>query len=75
MKKLLPLALIAVTAALFTSCKKDYTCKCYYTPAASSTPTILTSFNIHDTRDNAKSNCAGFTAGYATLPHVNCDIQ
>ncbi len=31
MKKLRPLALIALAACLFTSCKKDYTCTCKIT--------------------------------------------
>jgi hypothetical protein len=74
MKKLLPLAIIAITTTLFPSCKKDYTCTCNYT-ATGGGSAYLSSFNIHDTKDNAKSNCAGKTAGYANFPGINCDIR
>jgi hypothetical protein len=73
MKKLFPLALIAVAAMTFTSCKKDYTCKCTYNLAGVNTE--AGSFTIHDTKSNAKSNCDGKSATYSTLVGVSCAIQ
>jgi hypothetical protein len=75
MKKLLPVAIIALTAVMFTSCKKDYTCKCTYTD--SGVTTDLGSVTIHDTKSNAKSACngkvTGFTVGSSVT--VQCAIQ
>lgn len=37
MKKLFPVAAVAVLAMMFTSCKKDYTCTCTSTVAGTTT--------------------------------------
>ena len=74
MKKLFPLAIIAV-ALTFTSCKKNYTCTCTET-ATGMTP-ITVSSTIKDTKSNAKSKCntsvnaSTLGVGYS----VTCAIQ
>jgi hypothetical protein len=74
MKKFFPLALIAVSAMMFTSCKKDYTCKCTMTD--NGTTTTLGSVTIHDTKSNAKSACDKQVSGFAgTSTSVQCAIQ
>jgi hypothetical protein len=74
MKKFFPLALIAVSAMMFTSCKKDYTCKCTYTDAG--TTVELGSFTIHDTKSNAKSACNNKVSGFgSTYSSLGCAIQ
>jgi hypothetical protein len=76
MKKLIPLALIAVTAVMFTSCKKDYTCKCSYT--LNGVTTVLGSVTIHDTKSNAKDACNKEVTSFNTsgvTATVQCSIQ
>lgn len=55
MKKLFPVAISAVLAITFTSCKKNYTCVCYKSTSgmtSASTTTI-----IHDTKKEAEKQC------------------
>ncbi len=51
MKKIAPIAAIALIAAMFTSCKKDYTCEC------SINGSVIGTTTIHDTKSKAKSQC------------------
>ena len=56
MKKLFPIAMVAVVALMFTSCKKDYTCQC----TATSGGTVLSTSNytFHTTKSKAKDACS-----------------
>jgi len=52
MKKIAPIALIALFGALsLTSCKKDYTCEC------SSGGVVIGTSTIHTTKSKAKDAC------------------
>lgn len=44
---------MAISALVFTSCKKTYTCKCYSPALNHSTPP----FEIKDTKKNAEEQC------------------
>lgn len=74
MKKLFPIALVAVAAMTFTSCKKDYTCTCTGTGGYTATA----SFTIHDTKSNATSTCekgsVSVTSGSTTVGQT-CAIK
>jgi hypothetical protein len=70
MKKSFQLALIGLSAMVFMSCKKDYTCKCYINGFVGFTE--VGSFSIHDTKSNAKSTCNNKVATY---PDAYCNIQ
>jgi branched-subunit amino acid transport protein AzlD len=74
MKKLFPVVAIALVGILFTSCKKDYTCKCTY--SISGVSTTAGSFTIHDTKSNAQSKCTSSNSNYAALgAGIQCNIQ
>lgn len=72
MKKLFPIALVAVAAMTFTSCKKDYTCKC--TATENGQTTELVTVTIHDTKSNAESGCNGKATAF-TGTSIQCKIQ
>ena len=59
MKKLLPIAMIAVVCMLFTSCKKDYTCTCTMTDNSVTPANVTTeTFSLgKQTKSNATSAC------------------
>jgi capsular polysaccharide biosynthesis protein len=62
MKKIiLSLAVVAIAAVSFTSCKKDYTCTCTILGQASSTTYEKT------TKDDAQSKCDAANTGAALL--------
>lgn len=65
MKKL-TLSVLALVAISFASCKKDYTCVCYWkgTSQESSRTTIK------DTKDNAKITCTDKSTSL-----TDCSIQ
>ncbi len=65
MKKL-TLSVLALVAISFASCKKDYTCVCYW--KGSSVESSRT--NIKDTKDNAKSSCSNLSTN-----STDCSIQ
>jgi hypothetical protein len=53
MKHYTILAVFAISAFAFTSCKKSYRCTCYSPALNYSTP----SFEIKETKKNAKEEC------------------
>jgi hypothetical protein len=59
MKKLFPLAAIAVFAVMFTSCKKDYTCTCTQT-VTGSTPVTTTVSLGKQTKSDADKACSNY---------------
>jgi uncharacterized lipoprotein YehR (DUF1307 family) len=70
MKKLLPIALVAVAAMTFTSCKKDYTCECTVSAGGVSSTTTYT---FKDTKSGAESKCnSQATSGGVT---ATCKIK
>lgn len=52
MKKITTLAMLALFAVAFTSCKKDYTCECTYANAA-----LNSSSEIKTTKKDAQDKC------------------
>lgn len=68
MKKIAPIALIALFGALsLTSCKKDYTCEC------SENGVVYLTTTIHAKKSDAKTACsASSTAGGTT---VSCSLK
>lgn len=71
MKKLFPIAMVAVVALMFTSCKKDYTCECSYTTGG--VKTVLSSGTIHTTKSKAKDAC-NTTATYPGAT-ISCEVK
>ena len=63
MKKLTQIALVAIIAVLFASCKKDYTCTCTYVYPGSAAET--TSVTIHNTKSKAKTACDNIQTVYS----------
>lgn len=57
MKKMITLSAVVLTAMLFTSCKKDYTCTCV--TKDNGVELSRTSVTIKDTKKNAESACSG----------------
>ncbi len=77
MKKLLPIAAMALLATAFTSCKKDYTCEC--TTTEPGTTAITTKFTLNDQKKkdadaacNAKST--SYTVGSITTT-ITCKLD
>jgi hypothetical protein len=74
MKRLLPIAAIALTAALFTSCKKDYTCTCQWKDNGTVIQTQTFTFNA--SKSDAKKSCnnqATISGGGSTMT-VSCNL-
>lgn len=67
MKKITSVALIALLAIGFTSCKKDWTCEC------SANGQVLGTTTIKETKSKAKSACET-TASYPGIS-VTCKIK
>lgn len=62
MKKIAPIAAIALVAVMFTSCKKEYTCECSVNGAVVSTTTFKAK------KSDAESSCnATATMGTTTM--------
>lgn len=78
MKKIAPIALVALMAVAFTSCKKDYTCKCTATVNGQVFATGSTTKSIKDTKKKAKDACnqgdSESTSGGITTK-VDCEIE
>lgn len=64
MKKLFPVAIIAVFAMMFTSCKKDYTCSCTETDGGTVVATVSATF--HDTKSKAQTACSSYQSTVST---------
>jgi hypothetical protein len=76
MKKLFAPGIVTVFAIMFTSCKKDYTCKCTYT--VNGTTVELGTTTIHATKDNAKNACNAELSTFMPPPgasYPQCAIQ
>jgi len=56
MKKLFPVAAVAVLAMMFTSCKKDYTCTCKITSGGTALPDVVLPFT-KTTKSKATDAC------------------
>lgn len=67
MKKVTSIAMIALFAASFTACKKDWTCECSVDGEVFATSTI------NDTKKNAKDQCEGEVSSFGTT--VKCEIK
>lgn len=64
MKKNTLIALVAILAISFTSCKKDYTCECTYSNTAlNSTSTVKTTKKDADARCETLNNAAKGAGG------------
>lgn len=81
MKKLPVIALVSLFAALsFTSCKKDYVCKCTVTSLIADT-TLTFTHNISDSKKKmAEAECDGSKAAYTQLSALiigtaNCELE
>ena len=74
MKKLFPIAVIAVVAFLFTSCSKTYTCTCKISGYGVKDSMVY--FTYHGVTNNtASNNCnnqeaSGNTTGYTYSCHL-----
>jgi len=66
MKKMIPVAAMAVFALMFTSCKKDYTCSCTVTVTGQSTTTPVSATFTKTTKSDAQSNCDKMKTTYTT---------
>jgi hypothetical protein len=67
MKKIAPIAALALFAVAFTSCKKDYTCECKMNG------TVISTTTIHAKKSDAKSACsATATVGSTTM---SCELK
>lgn len=76
MKKIAPIALVALMAVAFTSCKKDYKCKCTTTSNGVSTTSYSDSFK--ETKKKAKDKCNGLDGETTTLGvtvKVDCEVE
>jgi len=74
MKKMIPVAAIAVIALMFTSCKKDYTCTCTVTVTGSAATTTSTSVG-KTTKSDAQSKCDQIKTVYTTpASSADCHI-
>ena len=75
MKNVLPLVALVLVAAMFTSCKKEYSCMCTYTdPYGTHTKEGA---NIKGTKSQAKSVCNTVEKNYkATYGYsgVSCNL-
>lgn len=67
MKKIAPIAAIALFAVAFTSCKKEYTCEC------SIDGTVVGSTTIKDTKKKAKDAC-NQTSSFGGIT-AKCEIK
>jgi len=67
--KNVPIILMAL-AAVFTACKKNYTCAC-----GENQSTRTPVFTVHDTKKHAKQKCLDYYNSQANIPEWNCAIQ
>lgn len=67
MKKIAPIAVFALLAVAFTSCKKDHTCEC------TANGEVLGTTTINDTKSNAKTACEQ-TSSYPGIT-VECKLK
>lgn len=75
MRKLFPVAVIALVAVMFTSCKKDYTCSCTYTDPSTNTVIIAPNITIHDTKSHAQSACSALNVNYTGFVNASCSLK
>lgn len=69
MKKIAPIAAIALFAVAFTSCKKDYTCTCKNSAGVASTPVEYKNVKKSDAKKacDALSTIAAINGGSCSL--------
>ncbi|MCB9046853.1 MAG: hypothetical protein H6550_12040 [Chitinophagales bacterium] len=72
MKSYTFIAVLAIAAISFTSCKRSYNCACYSPSLNRSTP----AFEIKDTKKKAKEQCESqpLTGAYTGTDYI-CRIQ
>lgn len=76
MKKVFVFAALTLAVFSFSSCKKDYTCKC--DQAISGTVVGTTSTIIKDSKSKAKTTCEDMSSSQTTggvTQTVTCTIQ
>ena len=73
MKKILLLSAVACMAMTTTSCKKDYTCTCTYTPTGGTAQTYT--YELKDVKKkDAKEACNNVGATWITVGG-SCDFK
>ncbi|MCE3279793.1 MAG: hypothetical protein K0S44_1984 [Bacteroidetes bacterium] len=80
MKNIIIAAALIFAGTSFTSCKKDYTCKCSktYTSGTGSSTQDYSVYTYRETRDRAETRCnENTTTGYDLGGDysINCQIQ
>ncbi len=81
MKKLIPVAAVAVLAMMFTSCKKDYTCTCTSTISGTGITTTTADTKIDlgkQKKKDAESACSGRNASSTSMgitTAVSCKLN
>ena len=71
MKKIAPIVAIAL-GAMFTSCKKEYTCSCSYT-VGGTTQTVDVKSGTKLSKSDAKTWCTAYTSSAWT--GVSCSLK
>lgn len=70
MKKIAPIAAIALVAVMFTSCKKDYTCSC------SDSTGDKQEFEIKDAKkSDAKKACDAWHSLWSLTDNGSCSLK
>lgn len=77
MKKMIPVAAVAVLALMFTSCKKDYKCNCTIVDASGAPLPGITYGIQKSSKKDAKSSCDAAQTTYtvAGASTASCSIN
>ena len=64
-------ALIFLSATLFVSCKKEYSCECF-NPRG-----VFKTYSIRDTEENALLKCENYSKEYQSIPfsETACELK
>ncbi|GAB4303006.1 MAG: hypothetical protein Kow0068_25480 [Marinilabiliales bacterium] len=74
MKKVLGIVLFLGIIAVFTSCKKDWTCECTLTDSATNT-TTTTTYTINDaTKSDAQTSCDAYELSAGSVTYA-CELK
>ena len=73
MKKLLSIAAVTVALVSLSSCKKDYTCTCKYTPTGFTEQTSTTTLADYKKKD-AETACVNIQSTY-NLVGGTCELK
>lgn len=75
MKKLLFLSAAVIAAISFTSCEKEWTCKCTTTFEGAGSEAIVTETKFTAKKKDAKASCGDLEISMPGFYTMSCDLE